>query len=175
MIGRLRFLASITALGASIVTAPPAAASCAEPPPIEEHLATAGAVFVGTVHTVTNESRTASVEVHEIWSGPDLPASVVVHGGPDEPNMATSADRSFQTGTRYLFAASAREGRLEDNACTATRRWTDELTEFRPEEPRSPLPISEGQTGSVPTPLLVALTGAAAVALAGVLAFRRRA
>jgi hypothetical protein len=175
MIGRLRFLAGITTLGAWLVTAAPAAASCAEPPPIEEHLATAGAIFVGTVHEVTNESRTARVEVHEIWVGPDLPAAVTVHGGPEEPGMATSVDRHFEAGVRYLFAVSAHDGRLEDNACTATQPWTDGLAQLRPDVPRSPLPAAEGDTGSLPTPLLVALTGVAAVALAGILAFRRRA
>ena len=182
MIRQLRIQAFVVtmAVAALVVMGPaPAAASCAAPPPIDEHLSTADAVFVGTVHRVANEGRTASVEVHEIWTGPDLPASVVVHGGPDEPGMATSADRHFQAGTQYLFAASARDGRLDDNACTATQPWTDELAGLRPTDAREPMPLVEETAGmvpvEVPAPLLVALLGASAVALIGFLAFRRRA
>lgn len=148
-----------------------AIASCAMPPPFAQHLALADAVFVGTVREVTNENRKATVEVHEIWTGPDLPASVVVHGGPEDET--TSADRYFEPGIRYLFAVSVRDGRLEDGACTATQAWTDDLDEQRPEESRLPMGTPESGNG-VPAPLVVALGAAALVALTGLLAFRRR-
>lgn len=173
MTAGLQITAHVVAAVMVLFALPPASAvaSCAMPPPIEEHLALADAVFVGTVHQVGNESRTATVEVHEVWRGPDLPDSVVVHGGQEE--MTTSADRIFEAGIRYLFAVSVQDGRLEDNGCTATQRWTDELDELRPAEPR--LPMTSPDAGSeVPAPLIVALGGAAVVALTGVLAFRRR-
>lgn len=148
----------------------PVMASCAMPPPLEEHLALADGVFVGTVHEVSNEGRTATVEVHEIWAGRDLPATVTVHGGQEQ--MTTSVDRLFEAGIRYLFAVSANDGRLEDNACTATMPWTDDLEELRPTAPR--LPMTSGDGGGGVAPILLALGGAAVVALTGALAFRRR-
>lgn len=166
--------AATVATAVMILFALPAAsavASCAMAPPIEEHLRLADAVFVGTVHQVTNENRTATVEIHEIWTGPDLPASVVVHGGQEE--MTTSGDRLFEAGIRYLFAVATHDGRLEDNGCSATQPWTDQLIELRPEEPRLPMASPEAD-GGVPAPLIVALAGAAIVTLTGLLAFRRR-
>lgn len=173
MTAELRFRASIATAVVlfAVSTAPPAEASCALGPSIEEQLALADAVFVGTVHQVANESRTATVEIHEVWTGPDLPASVVVHGGQEE--MTTSADRLFEAGIRYLFAVSARDGRLEDNGCSATQPWTDQLIALRPEEPRLPVASPEAG-GDVPAPIIVAFVGATVVVLTGVLAFRRR-
>lgn len=170
---KLRGAATVATAFVVLFASPPlpVKASCAMPPPLEDHLALADAVFVGTVHEVANESRTATVEVHEIWTGPDLPATVTVHGGQEE--MTTSVDRFFEAGSRYLFAVSANDGRLEDNGCTATMPWTDDLDELRPAEPRLPMTSPDGGSG-VPAPFILALGGAAVVALTGVLAFRRR-
>lgn len=175
MVGRL--LSLTAALIVAMATAAPAFASCAEPPPIEAHLAQAEAIFVGTVQQVSNEARTASVDVHEIWSGPDLPSVVIVHGGPEDPTEMTSADRYFEAGSRYLFAVSARDGRLEDNACTATRPWSEEIAVLRPDEVREPAPPTPAGTDGIqlPAPVLVAILGATAIVLTGFLAFRRRA
>jgi hypothetical protein len=178
LIGR-GVMAGLVALALVVASGERVAASCAMPPPLPDHVAMADAVFVGTVRHVTSEARTATVEVQEIWRGPDLPASVVVRGGLDEDGVTTSADRSFEVGIRYLFAVAANGGRLEDHACTATQPWTDELAALRPDDPREPLPSADGSADvlgiAVPTPPLIALLVVIAVGVAGTLAFRRRA
>ena len=152
-----------------------AAASCIEFPPIEEHLAQAQVVLVGTVQAVTNQDRTAQVEVHEIWRGGDIPALVTVYGGPDDPNMATSTDRSYRPGIRYLFAVQALDGRLEDNGCTATQEWTDDLAALRPANATSPpATTADERGGSVPTAAIVIGLAVLAVAATSIFAFRAR-
>jgi hypothetical protein len=172
MISRTAFAATVLAVALHLA-AGPARASCMEPPPLEQDLARADVVFVGTVYELADNGRTARVEVHEVWSGPDLPERVEVHGGPGEPDLATSVDRHFQADTRYLFAASVRDGRLQDDSCTATQAWTEELAALRPESHRAPLAITEA-TGGPPLPLVIAAIGVAAILSAGYFAFRQR-
>ena len=166
-------VAAAVALGIGIGMVPgAAAASCAEFPPFDEHLAQAEVVFVGAVTAVTDEQRTALVEVEETWRGPALPAEVTVHGGFEDLGF-TSADRYFEAGTRYLFAPSFSEGRLEDNSCTATRPWSDDLAALRPATAR----VVEGEAAggvSIPAALLLAGLVVLLVAVASALAFRRR-
>jgi len=153
-----------------------AVASCAEFPPLEDHLAQADVVFVGTVVAVTDEQRTALIDVEEIWRGPDLAAQVTVHGGFEDVGF-TSVDRSFEEGVRYLVAASFNEGRLEDNACSATRAWTDDLADLRPEAVGTPQPSpteSDDAPTGVPLPTLVAGLAAMLVVGLSVIAFRSR-
>lgn len=151
-------------------------ASCAEFPPLEEHLARAGVVFVGTVVSVADDGRTATVAVEEVWRGPALPAEVTVHGSFD-PVGFTSVDRSFEDGTRYLFAPAVSDGRLQDDSCTATRPWTDELAGLRPATVATPEPIPTteegGGGGTIPVALIVA---AIVIAVVGgsLIAFRAR-
>ena len=166
--------ASLLAVAALVAPAH-VAASCADFPPLDEHLARAGVVFVGTVMAVADEKRTATVAVEEIWRGPNLPAEVTVHGS-FEPEAFTSVDRTFEAGTRYLFGPAVADGRLQDDSCTATRPWTDELVDLRPTTVATPEPLptraqDEGG-GTIP----VALVVAAMVVLAGssVMAFRSR-
>lgn len=174
---RTHNLLTAAALGAGIWLIPAtAAASCAQFPPLEEHLARADVVFVGTVVSVTDEQRTALVQVEEIWRGSQLPAEVTVHGGFD-PGAFTSVDRGFEAGARYLFAPSIAEGRLQDSSCSATQLWSDELADLRPATVATPPPDSgaeDGSRGGVPMPLVVA--GIALVLVAGlsVIAFRVR-
>jgi hypothetical protein len=152
-----------------------AAASCAEFPPLEAHLAQAEVVFVGTVSAVTDEQRTALIDVEEVWRETDLPAQVTVHGGLEDLAF-TSVDRTFETGTRYLFAASLNEGRLEDNACSATQAWTDDLAELRPATVGTPQPTPADDDAPIAVPLPVLVTGLAVALVAGlsVIAFRSR-
>ncbi len=152
-----------------------AAASCMEFPPLEEHLAQAQVVLVGTVQAVTNEDRTARVEVHEIWRGDDVPALVTVHGGPDDLEMTTSGDRYYRPGVRYLFAVQALDGRLEDNACTATQEWTDDLAALRPADATSPpATTADERGGTIPATAIVIGLAALAVAATSIFAFRAR-
>lgn len=174
---RTRRLATAITLGLGGLLAPGAvAASCAGFPPLEEHLAQAEVVFVGTVVSVTDEQRTALVEVEEIWRGPELPAEVTVNGG--FPDLGfTSVDRSFETGARYLFASSLNEGRLEDNACTATQAWSDDLAALRPigVSTPEPTPADESSADGVPVAALVVALSVMLVAGVSIAAFRSRA
>jgi hypothetical protein len=167
--------ASLLAL-AAILAPGRVAASCADFPPLEQHLARAGVVFVGTVVAVADEKRTATVAVEEIWRGPALPAEVPVHGT-FEPDAFTSVDRTFEAGTRYLFAPALADGRLQDDSCTATRPWTDELADLRPVTVATPEPIPTGDANergrTIPVALIVGviLLGVAGTSL---IAFRAR-
>lgn len=100
---------------------------------------TADAVFVGTVTEVGNNARWAKVTVDEVWRGPDQPVEVEVRGGPADPGTASSVDRTYEVGVRYLFAVMVVEGNLEDNACSGTTQVEAiDLDAMRPDEARGP-------------------------------------
>lgn len=150
-------------------------ASCAGPPPIEVALREADSVFVGVVRDVANNDRLAQVEVREIWRGPDLPRIVQVQGGPDDPNMITSTDRTYATGTTYLFVLAGRavDGRLLDSGCTPTTRWRDDLAVHRPADPRPPVGADETpERELIPLPMLGLGVGLVLIALVSAVAFR---
>jgi hypothetical protein len=161
-------LAVVVALGTLLVLPTPVAASCIAPPPIEEAVESAEMVFIGTVRDVANHNRTAGVEVQEIWRGPDLPARVIVHGGPEDPNLITSVDRTFAAGTTYLFVLSAVGRPLQDSGCSSTVEWNAGLGALRPADARPPR-AGEAQ-GSLP--VIGLSVGLLAVALLSALAFR---
>ena len=172
---RPRSLAFLALLAVALLTPSVAHASCAESPPIDEHLATADVVFVGTVIGLRNQNRTATFVVTEIWRGPDLLPEVFVRGGPDDPNAASSIDRTFELGTEYLVAARVVNGELVDDACSATRPWHESLAEHRPADARPP--SGAGPTADeVDIPLAPVALAALFVVLAVVsgLAFRAR-
>lgn len=171
---KIRHLLTAVAMAGWLAAQPaPASASCAMPPETPEHLAAADVVFVGTVQSLGDLNRTATFAVAEQWHGDPLPAMVTVHGGPGDPMTASSADRRYELGIRYLVAAWWKDGGLTDNACSATRPWSDELAAFRPAGVRVPPPIaSEGDVG-VPAAVLVG--GVVAIGLllvVSVMAFR---
>lgn len=165
----LPVLAAAPLLAASILVAAPgvAVASCAAPPPIDNAMQTADVVFVGAVRATSNGDRWAEVTVQEIWRGPDLPATVVVQGGP-EGNMATSVDRSFRVGATYLFFPSvdAASGVLSDTSCSPTTEWTPDLARLRPADARQSLgaapatPAGFDWESLLPIGLAVAVFGA---------------
>ena len=142
------------------------------PPGPAEHLAQADVVFVGTVQVLVNQGRTATFAVEEQWHGERLPATVHVHGGPDDPNSASSVDRSYDAGMRYLVAAYIVEQRLTDNACSATQPWSEELLAFRPADYWVPTSTPADENGGLPLPVFVGLIAVGAVALVGFVAFR---
>jgi hypothetical protein len=113
-------------------------ADCIQPPPIEQAVREADVVFVGTVTGLSNGGRWATVAVEEVWVGPDLPPVVEVRGGP-AGNSATSVDRSFRGGTRYLFVPLIADGTLQDNSCTSTTEFVDDHARLRPATPRQPV------------------------------------
>lgn len=140
-------------------------ASCLPPVPGAVPWADAEVVFVGTVTSVTNGDRWATVSVEEVWKGPDQPAKVVVRGGP-EGNTVTSVDRTYAVGGRYIFAVTVEDGALLDNACSGTTA-TDgvDLAAARPADVRVPgggLPAATNagiDLGAFAGPLLVVALG----------------
>ena len=156
-----------------------ASASCAMPIPIEEAIRSAEVVITGTVTATENDGRWATVEVHEIWKGPDLPATVIIRGGPG-PGSASSIDRTFTAGARYLFVASLDgQGGLSDNACSATTEMAAADNALRPADFRTPAPADPAPAGvdlgGLVAPIGVALLVAVALLGAGLLARGRQA
>jgi len=116
-----------------------ASASCLLPPPGGDPWADAEVVFIGTVTAVANGDRWATVRVEEVWRGPDQPAEVIVRGGP-ESNTATSVDRTYNVGIRYIFALSIADGALSDSACSGTTPADAvDIVATRPKDIRPPL------------------------------------
>jgi hypothetical protein len=173
-------LAAVVAGPLLLALAPAVAlADCMMPPPIEEAVKTAEIVFVGTVAETANRNSWASVEVAEVWRGPDQPRVVMVKGGP-EGNAATSVDRTFQRGATYLFFPYAHtELGLADNSCTSTTSWTEDLEALRPADSRAPIGAESGaggfDLGGMLVPLGVAVIVGGALLLAGLAARGRRA
>lgn len=167
----------------------PARASCVFGGPYPQRLDESPLVFVGTVTATSNGGRNATVTVEEIWKGTGIAETVEVFGGAQGANVASSVDRSYETGTRYLFAPYevSPEGIYRDNICTPTRTYVDKLERLRPDDavilasdepspseapvPGTPGPAedTEDGTGDSNTALWVALgalaAGGAATAL----------
>jgi hypothetical protein len=141
MLRRIRALVALSLLAVTGLLASPgvALADCMPPPPLEVAVETAEIVFIGTVTETAQGNRWANVQVEEIWRGPDLAATVLVKGGP-AGNMATSVDRSFEAGVKYLFFpyADAEQGGLADNSCTNTQPWAEDMARLRPAGARTP-------------------------------------
>ena len=119
------------ALAITSMSAAPALASCAPPPSLEEAFADADLVFIGVVTEVTNNGRTASVDVEQVWKGPEQPFNVAVHGGPDEADLITSVDRTFELGT-YIFFPVNSSPPFEDNICTLTQPVSEAISVINP-------------------------------------------
>lgn len=130
-------LVALVSAAVVVASAGPAAADCAQDDrPLEQQLDEAEYAFVGTATEVTNRGRTATFEVDEVWARPTdgatVGSQVVVHGGPDEPNSASSVERTFETGVRYLVFPHVEDGRFTDDICTPTTTWSEELGDARP-------------------------------------------
>jgi hypothetical protein len=169
-------LASLLAAAGFALLATPSAvlADCMMPPPVQDAARTAEIVFVGTVAESSNHNTWASVVVEEVWRGPDQAAAVIVKGGP-EGNMATSVDRFFEVGVKYLFFPHADEaGGLADNSCTNTVQWSADLAQLRPADARQPLGATQAEEGfdvaGVIAPLGVAVLVGGVLLVAGLLA-----
>lgn len=171
--------AAFAALPLLVQLAAPSAAraDCMPPPPIEDAVKSAEIVFVGTVAATSNRSSWASVTVEEVWRGPDQAAQVLVKGGPGG-NAATSVDRSFEVGVKYLFFPYADAGGLADNSCTSTTRWTADLAALRPADARAPVGATSGgggiDVGGLVAPLAVTLLVAGTLLVVGLAVRSRR-
>jgi hypothetical protein len=169
-------LGTLAAALAALVLTPSASASCVPPPPLERSLADAPIVFVGTVVRVTNQGRTATFRVEDVWKG-EVAGTVVVHGGQEGANVWSSVDRTYRKGKRYLVVPyrSQRDVFL-DNACSPTREYASGLDAFRPGvagraapkgSPSAPAAsVVDEADGGVPW-LIVGLAGGAAAAASG--------
>jgi hypothetical protein len=162
-----------------LTSAAPVLASCVMPIPIEQAIRDADSVFVGTVTSLANNDRWATVAVEEVWDGPDLPPVVEVRGGPDG-NAASSVDRAFTAKASYLFVVFISDGVLSDNVCSATTEFTRDLIALRPATARQPVtPTPDPDTAVpfdaasllLPTALII---GAGVLVFGGALALRRR-
>ena len=142
-----RVLAAGALTFAALLAPTAASASCLVPPGGQAPWASADAVFLGTVTSVANNDRWAIVRVEEVWVGPDQPVDVVVRGGP-EGDTATSVDRTYIVGMRYVFGVMIVDGNLEDNACSGTTEVDAiDLDAMRPDDVRAP---SGGTSGTGP-------------------------
>ncbi|MGH2995082.1 MAG: hypothetical protein ACRDM9_02065 [Gaiellaceae bacterium] len=142
--------------------APPVArADCAQLGPLEQTLAAAEVVFVGTVTGLENDSRTATFRVEEVWKG-RLGETVVVNGGASFQELEraesqgyrlfTSVDRTFEIGARYLVVPFGTAGKvLADNACSGTQPYRSELDSFRPSAASAPTSRPERPAASIPS------------------------
>lgn len=167
----MRALATSIVAAAAVLlgSSNPAAASCAVPP-LEDWIRSSDVAFVGTIVQLANGDRWATVNVEEIWHGPDLAPVVEVRGGP-AGNVASSVDRTYGVG-RYLFAVSVAEGVLQDGACSATTEWTEDLAKLRPADARRPsAPIDSAPEPTSGTSPLAPVVVAAAMVVAVVALF----
>lgn len=117
-----------------------AGASCMPPADVPTAITQSDIVVVGTVTSARSQDRVATVHVEELWKG-DVNASFEVFGGPAADGMATSVDRTYEVGGRYLLFAREPAahgdtptfgGRYEDSGCSTTQAWSDALAQYRP-------------------------------------------
>lgn len=143
-----RTFRSVAALALALCAGPalvlagsdPAGASCTPPEDVPTAIAKSDIVVVGTVTSTRSQNRIATIHAEEIWKG-DVDPSFEVFGGPSSGNMATSVDRTYDIGGRYLLFAHEPAahgdpptfgGRYEDSSCSTTQTWSDALGQFRP-------------------------------------------
>lgn len=177
---RTRILSALGLVVAALLVPAPASASCAILPGSEDQWRTADSVFVGTVTAVENNARWAKVSVEEIWIGPDQAAEVIVRGGSEDVGTASSVDRQYEVGIRYLFAVMIVDGTLQDNACSGTTPVeVIDLDSMRPSDSRTLGDAPEGpdpglDLGRLAGPVLI-VSVVGGLVLATVLLARRRA
>lgn len=142
-------IVTVLAMAASIGTVSSAQASCASSPgsgvtTLASQIDAAPMAFVGTVVATSNGDRIARVRVESIWNGPVIPTWVTVSGTPEQGSAATSVDRTFKVGQRYLFVPFTASSPFQDNACSATQPYSSELDALRPATAQAPGPGSDG-------------------------------
>jgi hypothetical protein len=127
---------------------PFAAASCAAGKPFAQAVTTADVVFVGTVLATTDGDRLARVRVEAVWRGFSFPTVVLVNGRytgpgapPDHPGWASSEDRHYVLGQRYLFLPLNGVSPFQDSPCTLTRLYTADLARDAPAAVSTPDPL----------------------------------
>lgn len=164
---------AVVAISGFVFTGSTAEASCFRPPDVEADLVSSDLVFVGLVTELANENRWAVFRLEEVWKGDPGGDRVEVRAGPGGgpgARAATSNDRTYVAGERYLvFASDLSRGpgawvdfgegaRWVDSACSATRPYESSLGRFRPG------PVSPESGSSVATAVIV---GAVVILAAG--------
>jgi hypothetical protein len=176
------FLAALAAVIGASSTSTAALASCAMPPGQgPAGFSAAPVVFVGKVTSTSNRDREATVKVESIWRGPDLPANVTVVGTPTSGwNTASSIDRTYTAGQRYVFVPTNARPPFQDNSCTPTQPYTAAMASMAPADARTPAPAPRSAPDELIAPDSSPLPWAAAAAIAvlgvvaGLLIWRRR-
>jgi hypothetical protein len=146
----LLFAVALGALG----SVPAAQASCVPAPPLRQAVREADIAFVGTVVALDHDGRTATFRVEDVWKGV-VPETVVVHGGPGieaiesaaarGEGVASSGDRTYGTGTRYLVLPWGRtDGVLRDSICSSTQPYSDGMANLRPAAAHRPYAQAAG-------------------------------
>lgn len=173
-------MAILSGFGAMPITA---RASCAFPPgaagtaTLAAQLEAAPTEFVGMVVSTSNGDRVARVRVESVWKGPAIPTLVTVSGAPDQGSAATSVDRSFAAGRRYLFVPSTSASPFQDSSCSATQLYTDGMSLLKPANAQPPLAGSDGldpASGAWPWWALAIGVALVGIAAAGAVLWRRR-
>lgn len=109
-------------------------------PSIEDALVRTDIVVVGTVTATRSNGRVATVVVDDVWKG-DPEKVIEVHGGPDDISPPGPFDQTYPTDGRYLFFLTTPEpggsvtgssARYDDERCSNTQVWTDDVAFFRP-------------------------------------------
>jgi hypothetical protein len=136
----------LAAVVAPLLVTEPAGASCATAGAVPQRLQEAEVVFVGRVVTTSDKGRTARVRVEQVWKGAPISDRVTVRGGA-EGNAASSVDRSFNAGVRYLFVPSRDGGQFRDSSCSATVEYSGALAQFAPDTVTLPRRSSTGSSG----------------------------
>jgi hypothetical protein len=136
------------AIAASIGSTTGAHASCAGPPgsgpsTLAAQVSAAPIAFVGTVIGTASNDRVAWVKVESIWTGPVIPTFVTVVGTPDQASAATSVDRTYRLGQRYLFVPFTASPPFQDNSCSATQVYSSQLDALKPAMAQPPAPGSD--------------------------------
>ncbi len=177
LLRRLRAIVAVSVVATAALFAAPsiAVADCMGPPAFDEAVKTADIILVGTVTETINGNRWATVAVEEIWRGPDVPATLQIKGGPDA-NAASSVDRAFEVGQRYVFfpyieadtepLPGVAAGGLADNSCTSTQIWDDSMAAFRPADARTGEVSNEGDIQSIDLGFIVGIGGVLLVVVA---------
>lgn len=139
-----RWLAPLLVFAAfSLGGATIAQASCIAPPPLKDELSAAPVVFVGMVVSTSDGGRRARVRVESIWKGGSMPSYVDVSGSQASgPTTATSIDRTFESGRRYLFVPFNDRPPFQDNNCSATQPYTVGVAGYAPSDARAPNPYT---------------------------------
>ena len=171
----MAILIALAAFG--LIGSSEARASCAVPPSVQEQIASAQLVFVGTIAFTSDNDRVARVKVESIWKGPNLPAYVYVHGSSVSGAFtATSVDRMYRQGERDLFVLFSDRQPFQDNSCSATQPYTAELSALAPADARLPAaPTAGDQAANLVGQYWLPIAIAVLVVIGAFIGLRRRA